>query len=285
MYVPQRRAVWHDIRKNVRLTGSTFGKVIGLNDLSSQKEHYHIFVNGRNPPPIPPEVQQMLDYGTKFKIKGIGTLVRQIMPSLLPPCYAFFEIGCLLCDTLSRPNNIAISCNGLLQCIHGESQCKHYQVRRHKCIMVEIKSPFPQQHLPEEPYYEVPAKHVPQLLCEMFYFSADELWPICVTCRSVSLIIVYFEQCLFDKLLQIADDLYGQEKVKLPIHLHHDIHTIKDDIKQFTKHIVILYLKYQLLVVKWASFQHLHMSHHIQFHLYLYRTMLTWLKYKKIHVL
>ena len=90
MYVPQRSAVWHDIRKNVRLTGSTFGKVIGLNGLSSQKEHYHVFVNGRNPPPIPPEVQQMLDHGTKFKIKGIGSLVGQIMPSLLPPCYAFF---------------------------------------------------------------------------------------------------------------------------------------------------------------------------------------------------
>ena len=101
--------------------------------------------------------------------------------------------------------------------------------------MVEIESPFPQEHLPKEPYYEVPARHVPQLLCEMFYFSADELWLICVRCRSVSLIIVYFEQRLFDKLLQIADDLYGQEKVKLPIHLHHDICTIKDDIKQFTR--------------------------------------------------
>ena len=64
--------------------------------------------------------------------------------------------------------------------------------------MVEMKSPFPQEHLPEEPYYDIPVRHVPQLLCEMFYFSADELLLICVTHRSITVIIVYFDQCLFE---------------------------------------------------------------------------------------
>ena len=101
--------------------------------------------------------------------------------------------------------------------------------------MVEFKSPFPQEHLPEGPYYEVPARHVPQLLCEMFFFSADEIWLICVTQKSVSVIIVYFHELLFDKLLQIVNDLYGKKKLTLPTCMHHAIQYIKDDIKQFTK--------------------------------------------------
>ena len=32
----------------------------------------------------------MLDHGRKFEIRGIVTLVGQIVPALLPPCYAFF---------------------------------------------------------------------------------------------------------------------------------------------------------------------------------------------------
>ena len=101
--------------------------------------------------------------------------------------------------------------------------------------MVEFKSPFPQEHLPEEPYYKVPARHIPQLLCDMFYFSSDEIWLICVTRKSVTVIIIYFDEDLFNKLLHITDDLYGKEKLTVPTRLHHDICHIKDDIKQFTK--------------------------------------------------
>ena len=106
MYVPQRSSLWYDIRKKVRLTGSTFGKAIGLNRLSAQKEHHHIFVNCHKPAPISEEVQKMLDHGTNFKIRGIATLVGQIMPTLLPPCYAFFEVGCLLGNTHPHGNII-----------------------------------------------------------------------------------------------------------------------------------------------------------------------------------
>ena len=78
-------------------------------------------------------------------------------------------------------------------------------------------------------------RHVPQLLCEMFYFSADELFLICVTHKSVTVIIVYFDQSLSDKLLHLSNDLYGKEKLTVPTWLHHELHQIKQEIKQFTK--------------------------------------------------
>ena len=132
-------------------------------------------------------VEMLLKYHKKYRKCWIMesnlnnlTLAGQVMPALLPLCYAFFEVGCILGDTPSRSNNIAVSSNGYLQCIYGQDSCRFHGVRWHKCIMVEVKSPFPQEHLPEEPYYDVPVRHVPQLLCEMFYFSADELFLICV---------------------------------------------------------------------------------------------------------
>ena len=101
--------------------------------------------------------------------------------------------------------------------------------------MVEVKSPFPQEHLPEELYYDVPVRHVPPLLCEMFYFSVDELLLICVTHKSITMIIVYFDQSLFDKLLHISDDLYEKDKLTVPTGLHHEIQHMKHETKQFTK--------------------------------------------------
>ena len=53
IYIPQRSSEWHEIRRNVQLMGSTFAKAVGLNGLSAQKEHHHVFVNGIDAPEIP----------------------------------------------------------------------------------------------------------------------------------------------------------------------------------------------------------------------------------------
>ena len=95
MYVPQRSSLWHEIRKTVRLTGSTFAKAVGLNGLPAQKEHHHVFVNGQEPPPIL-EVQKMLDHGKNFKIRGIATLVGQIMPALYHHVMLFLKLAVYL---------------------------------------------------------------------------------------------------------------------------------------------------------------------------------------------
>ena len=129
---------------------------------------------------IGPDIQAMMDHGIKYEIHGIHTLVGQIMPLLLPPCHAFFEVGCLVSDLDSIHNFIAVSPDGMIECTQGNDTCKHKSIRRHKHIMVELKSPCPQEHLPDKPYYEVPTRHVPQLLCQMYFFKSDELWIICV---------------------------------------------------------------------------------------------------------
>ena len=217
----------------MKITASTFSKAIGLQGLQAQKEHHHVYINGRDPPDIGPEIQAMMDHGIKYEIHGICTLVGQIMPLLLPPCHAFFEVGCLVSNLETVCNFIAVSPDGIIECTQGNDTYKHKSIRRHKRIMVEVKCPFPQEHLPEEPYYEVPTQHVPQLLCQMYFFKSDELWLICVTKKSVTPIIVYFDPVLFQKMLHIAKDLYGKAKMTVPTKLHPDLKMLKEDIKKF----------------------------------------------------
>ena len=61
-----------------------------------KKKHHHVFVNSRDAPEISKELQKMLDHGIKFEIREIATLLGQIMPALLPPCYTFLKVGCIL---------------------------------------------------------------------------------------------------------------------------------------------------------------------------------------------
>ena len=51
-------------------------------------------------------------------------------------------------------------------------------------------------------------------------YKADELWLISFTMYSVTLIIVYLDQELWDKLLELAEDKYGIDQLKMPTKLH-----------------------------------------------------------------
>ena len=68
--------------------------------------------------------------------------------------------------------------------------------------MIEFKAPYPNDDLPLEPYYKIPARHVPQLLCQLACFDAEELWLICCTTKTVTIIVVYYSEPLCLKLFQ-----------------------------------------------------------------------------------
>ena len=87
----------------------------------------------------------------------------------------------------------------------------------------------------------VPKKHVLQLLAEMAALKIDELWLICYTRKSVSLIIVHHNKMLWNKIINIADDLYGPKKPNAPTRLHPVISQVKMEISEF---IVILCICY-----------------------------------------
>ena len=232
MYVKQGSDKWHSICKSVRVTGSTFLSALGLDTLSKQKQHYNCFVNGKEAPAFLNEVQEMLDHGKDFEKHGIATLVGAIMPALLPPCYMFFEVSTFILQTPSGRDIICVSPDGLLVCTLGQD-CPYQEVFDHKRIAVEIKSPFPQRHVPQQPYYKMPQHHVPQCTAEMVALESKELWLVCCTHNSVSLIISNYEAHIWNTMMLITDDLYSPLKPPIPTRLHNLVKPLRECIKKF----------------------------------------------------
>ena len=200
LYMKQGLDDWYTLHSQAKITGSTFGKAIGLDGLKKQKEHHYEYMLGKKPAPPNDHLQAMFDHSKKFEVHALATLVGAIMPALLPPCYSFFEIGSLVEYSENDSPFLVVSPDGILECIQGSTCCEFTSITHHGRIMVECKSPFPHDDLPEEPYYEVPVCHVPQLLADMALFKALELWLLCCTLTSVTLIIVSFDAQLWKKI-------------------------------------------------------------------------------------
>ena len=90
MYIKQGSDIWHKIHSKAKITGSTFGKAIGLDGLKKQKEHHYEYILGKHPCPPSEHVQAFLDHGRLFEKYALATLVGAILPALMPPCYSFF---------------------------------------------------------------------------------------------------------------------------------------------------------------------------------------------------
>ena len=92
-YVKQHSDKWFKICKLACITGSTLHSGLALETLTKQKEHHYIHVRGRIPPPIPENVQKLLDHSTNNEVNAIAMLISTVVPAYLSVCYAFYELG------------------------------------------------------------------------------------------------------------------------------------------------------------------------------------------------
>ena len=107
----------------------------------------------------------------------------------------------------------------MLQCKNGENCNQIYPKDRR--IAVEAKCLCPSEDFPKFPQYRMPTHHVPQTLCEMAVNNVNELWLLSFTLYSMSIIVVYFDLNLWVKLMDLAEEKYGGDKVSVPTKLHH----------------------------------------------------------------
>ena len=63
--------------------------------------------------------------------------------------------------------------------------------------------------------------------------KVEELWLICLTRKSVTLVVGPFDGQLWQHIFDIADDLYGLKNPKVPTRLHPLLPLVKKKIKQF----------------------------------------------------
>ena len=76
--------LWHNKRKEARVTGSSLYNALGLDTLQAQKDHVNQFIKGRRVKEFPPEIQKRLDYGTKNEVL---TLLEENINLQMQPMY------------------------------------------------------------------------------------------------------------------------------------------------------------------------------------------------------
>ena len=104
----------------------------------------------------------------------IGTVVSQVMPALLPPCYVFREVGPVIVSGGIRDELLCVSADGVIECINGKDCCYSDEKLDHtNTITVEIKCPFHLDNPFYNPLYILPEHYVPQVTSQMFVFDSD----------------------------------------------------------------------------------------------------------------
>ena len=233
-YIKQGSAMWHEQRKKARITGSTIHKALGLESLTSQKQHHAEFILGRKPRAFDDEVKKRLEHGLKNEKNVIATLVSYIMPVLLPPCFRYFEVGPMFIHIPGQRNFIEVSPDGVLKC--GNDNCCEYRfLPEHKHIAIEVKSPYPDSESPDNVYYEVRPRNVLQIEAEMIALGTDELWLLCGGKQSVVAMKQVFDKTLWQELLKVASDLYKDDKPNVPTCLHASTRDLRHMLTNFAK--------------------------------------------------
>ena len=91
-YIKQRTDLWHAIRGEVKVFGSTLYSAIGLRGLKEQKNHNIQFIQDLHID-IAEEVRERMIHGTKHENDAIATIVAQVLPVYFPN-KVFVEEGC-----------------------------------------------------------------------------------------------------------------------------------------------------------------------------------------------
>lgn len=233
-FVKQRSKLWFKQRKMARLTGSTANDALGLRSLQCQNDHIGQFIKGRPAAPFTEDVQRKIDFGVKNEINGIAGICARLLCGLEQNCMAFIEVGQFFIHGAFRDNLIEVSPDGLLECSEGDL-CPSAGKCQNRRIAVEIKCHLNDEEELDHPRYELPWYYVCQCLLNMHVLEATELWFVSCTKKSTSLIVVTYSKPLFDKLLDLAEELYSPNRVPDVKKLHPTSRQLRKEVREFVQ--------------------------------------------------
>ena len=183
---------------------------------------------------FPLNLQKKFDHGTKYEVNATAMLISIIVPAYLPACYSFYEVGPTLIHTAEGKKLLEVSADGVLQCSLGRD-CPNYSIHRDRCILIEIKSSVPQENIAETIFYDVLNRYVPQVQSQLKAYGCEELWLICSTAISATVICVYFDNNLWNEMWNLVVEFYSPDKPNVPTCLHPSIKQLKLQISNSKK--------------------------------------------------
>ena len=187
----------------------------------------------RAPLPFPEDVKKHLRYGVGNEKHVIATVLGNLMPGLLPRCFAYQDVGAVFLTVGNEEKFMEVSTDGLLMCFGGENCSERKSAENHNSIPLEAKCVYPDTSKPIEPMYSIYPRYVPQTLAEMAAYKAKLLWLVSFALRSVVLLQIRFDEKLWIKMCSMCKDLHGGEKPKVPVKLHPDTKALKSAISTF----------------------------------------------------
>ena len=150
----QRSENWFELRKTVRLTGSTLFEGIGLDTLKNQLKHYDKVVKKKEcQEELSDEVKKRMEHGTVSEIHAIATLTSKVLPFYLPNLQ-YIEEGCLPVSNAEKPLML-ISPDGSL----GNADIWKPDVLPTPHYACEFKCPCMSDYKPPV-HYEIPLRYV-----------------------------------------------------------------------------------------------------------------------------
>ena len=88
----------------------------------------------RAPLPFPEDGKKRLRYGAENEKHVIATVLGNLMPSLLPRCFAYQEVAAVFLTVGNEEKFMEVSTDGLLMCFGGENCSERKSTENHYSI-------------------------------------------------------------------------------------------------------------------------------------------------------
>ena len=177
---------------------------------------------------------QIVSLSFHFQINAVATLCGIVIPAFFPRCHKFTEVGSYHIASVTQEKFMLVSPDGIIKCTENCDQpCESKMNFPIGPIVVEIKSPFSPignaKMLPVQ--YHPPHYNVCQILSQQF--AAKSPMALFVSCSPQSTVVslVDFKIELWNKIFDLATELYADEQITKATALHGSVQELKQDLK------------------------------------------------------
>ena len=183
----QRSDKWHELRKEVKLTGSSLHRGLGLDGLKRQKEHFNKVYCDLNQD-FSEEQKKCMHWGVENEIHATATFASVVMPVLFPGMVLHEEGAHFIIDD-GRPL-IEVSPDGSMR-------------NDAEIIGIEIKCPVPEKKYATDVHYQVPVRYGGQCLAEMQALNGGRCKQIyvCWSPKSTTVFELKNDQNVWDQII------------------------------------------------------------------------------------
>lgn len=221
-FVKQGSDEWFQIRKTVKVTGSTIYTAVGCDGLYRLQDHYDSVICGIKQKEPSDFVKQAMRHGTENEENAIATIVGKVMPVFFPTL-TFKEEGCVVIKESEKP----------IMVVSPDSSLRQGTSLSSTKIAVEIKCPVNKVHS------QFPPRYLLQCLGEIQALEVENLVFVSWTPQETNVFMVRRDESLYEKALMISKQMYCEKKKK-PTKLSDDQRLLKLEIANKSKEIALV---------------------------------------------